>query len=133
METKISSIRKNGVILTKDHQIEDELTNYVRKICTDDCISQDEANSDTPKRREENYNSKKDLQNFLVDPTLDEMMELIRDLDPNSAGGYDTITPRLIKIASIITWTQTMKNPKRGKEEDQILPRNQRSSIRRWS
>jgi hypothetical protein len=68
MTNKITSIRREGKIQTTDHQIEEELTNYVKRICTDENISQEAAVPGIPKRRMKNYERNENLQNFLTQP-----------------------------------------------------------------
>ena len=113
----ISSLHKNKRTITSDGAICRELTNFVKGICEDEYISQDEKHH-KPTRHTPAYTTNEHLKNLLYNPDFTEMGEIVRSLDSNSSAGLDTLAPRLIKIVCTRSWSTTSDKPKADINEE---------------
>ena len=114
----ISSLRKGNKTLTSDGAISRELTNFIKGICEDDRISQEDAPRYEPKRHSPDYTPNVNLKDILYKPALAEMAELVSSLDPHSSAGLDTISPKLIKIVCTKSWSTTTNKSKTTMNEE---------------
>ena len=112
--TTITSLWKDGKNITSDECIEDELTDHLRKMG---------KHTETPytfkKIKHNPKNTSKHFDQIMDTPTINEILDNIRNYSNGSAGGYDKITPALLKTICLTEWEITVNKTEKEMKRDQ--------------